>query len=162
MTRIGVRCCPRVVFWPRTVSYPGLRIGPNRLYRLAPFVQAGRNAALSPMDDDPMINDAGKHQVNDEGLPVSLRAGLRYFQDVPTSLRHVPCPFFTSPLEGEVARRSFSEGEREGGKPQAPLRLTPSLTLPHKGGGNRLSVGGRERAETAASPHKSQVMNANL
>ena len=78
-----------------------------------------------------MINDAGKHQVNDEGLPVSLRAGLRYFQDVPTSLRHVPCPFFTSPLEGEVARRSFSEGEREGVNREARFPLGKKCRTPH-------------------------------
>src|SRR5450755_3587807 len=74
LTRIGVRYCQRVVFWPRTVSCPGLRVGPNRLYRLAPSVRPGRNASLSPMDDDPMINDPGKHSVKVGKRPVSLRA----------------------------------------------------------------------------------------
>jgi penicillin-binding protein 1C len=42
----------------------------------------------------------------------------------------------TSPLVGEVDRLSVSEGGREGDFPQAPPLKTPSLTLPHKGGGD--------------------------
>ncbi len=45
--------------------------------------------------------------------------------------------FFTSPLEGEVVRRSNSEGGREGGiSLPAQSKLPPSLTLPRKGGGD--------------------------
>src|SRR5664279_1445514 len=65
---------PESGFWPPTVSCPGLRIGPNRLYRLAPSVRPGRNASLSPLDDDPMINDPGKHSVKVGKRAVSLRA----------------------------------------------------------------------------------------
>src|ERR1039458_6030574 len=69
---------------------PGLRIGPNRLYRLAPSVRPGRNASLSPLDDDPMINDPGKHSVKVGKRAVSLRARECALQGVnPASAQRV-------------------------------------------------------------------------
>ena len=54
----------------------------------------------------------------------------------------VPQALFTSPLAGEVARRSDSEDGREEGRPRARKPLSPpSLTLPRKGGGNMLCLG---------------------
>jgi hypothetical protein len=46
-----------------------------------------------------------------------------------------PRTFFTSPLEGEVESLRFSEGFREGGKPQTLLvRFTPLPNPPPQGG----------------------------
>ena len=60
---------------------------------------------------------------------------------------------FTSLLEGEVDRRSFSEGGREGGKQQTPAQAaTPSPTLPHKEGGRISARGARRTRRRACRP----------
>jgi hypothetical protein len=42
--------------------------------------------------------------------------------------------FFTSPCKGEVVRRSEAKA---GGWGSFDFHMTPSLTLPHSGGGNK-------------------------
>ena len=60
-------------------------------------------------------------------------------------MMRTPRTLFTSPLAGEVVRRSDSEGGREGGIFKAFRNLLPpSLTLPRKGGGNMLCLGRRK------------------
>src|SRR5665647_3625423 len=42
-------------------------------------MQPSESVRSSPTDDDPMINDPGKHGVNAQGLSVSLRASYGVF-----------------------------------------------------------------------------------
>ena len=59
--------------------------------------------------------------------------------------KHYPSSF-TSPLEGEVDRRSDSEGGREGGEPHALAQVsTPLPNPPPQGGRERAEIGARER-----------------
>jgi len=76
----------------------------------------------------------------------AIRLGLREIKGLSeedgrriVERRGAPLPprtsFFTSPLAGEVDRRSDSEGGREGGKRQAPAQIsTPLPTPPPQGG----------------------------
>ena len=57
--------------------------------------------------------------------------------------QHYPSSF-TSPLEGEVDRRSDSEGGREGGEPHALAQVsTPLPNPPPQGGRERAEIGAR-------------------
>ena len=62
-------------------------------------------------------------------------------------------PRVTSPLTGveQVDHRRLADDSREGGDVEIPRRPPPaSLTLPHKGGGNRAEQAERERTAFAA------------
>ena len=74
---------PKMLLWSGFLAtfrvVPQFVTGTTRPGRLTRSTWPSRIARSRPMDDDPMINDPGKHRVNEGQLTVSLRAGLRHF-----------------------------------------------------------------------------------
>jgi glutamyl-Q tRNA(Asp) synthetase len=107
---------------------------------IAGLIAARESKGPWPRDPDgaPLYPGDAKH------LPAAERA--RRMAAEPYALRLdmtaaiARLPSFTSPLVGEVARRSVSEGERVGGKQQVHARDNTPLPIPPPQGGSEESV----------------------